>query len=497
MHPTPKRVSVLACVTALTAFAVFPQVVGASTWGPTVLVNTESFQTIDEGDSTTDIEIRFGDSLGEKLFWDRTYERFDFTDDIHVEGNITGSGGLAIEENIRAKGDLTINSDNGAADATLTFGNDAAAESLKFSNTTERFEFSDDVYIPNTLTVDGAATFGSTITLNGITYTFPASGQANGYVLKTNGAGTLSWEQDSGGVSMTDGELRYVNVAGDTMTGTLTIGNNAGLTASGAIQTEAGVTLNKDNAAQDATLTFGNDAGAETLKFSDSANRFEFSDDLKVGGNLSGSTLTVDGQVTIRGQNYLFPTNGGSDGQFLQTDGAGNLTWAATSVGNGSGGIVAISPEYPNAVYFGSGSAAIGQLAYAFDAASSNNYYRWTSTKGTSQNYWMALRVQVPKNFAAWDPVSPVTFQYRTGTANSAENSVTVRLLDTAGAPIVLTGGSALANTSWTTATVTGPQSTGTYTAGGYITVLIKLAATSAGSADAGTLALNWQTTTP
>lgn len=55
-----------------------------------------------------------------------------------------------------------------------------------------------DVYIQNDLEVDGvsnlagAATFGSTTTLNGLTYTWPGS-QSSGQVLSTNGSGTLSW----------------------------------------------------------------------------------------------------------------------------------------------------------------------------------------------------------------------------------------------------------------------------------------------------------------
>ena len=38
----------------------------------------------------------------------------------------------------------------------------------------------------------GAATFTSTLTVNGVTYTFPSSQTAN-YFLRTNGSGTLSW----------------------------------------------------------------------------------------------------------------------------------------------------------------------------------------------------------------------------------------------------------------------------------------------------------------
>jgi len=89
-----------------------------------------------------------------------------------------------------------------------------------------------------TLEVTGAATFGSTVSLGGVTYTFPPSdGVSSGWVLKTDSAGTLSWAASSGGVSQSEADARYVNVSGDTMTGNLVL-QGKDLTASGVIVTE-------------------------------------------------------------------------------------------------------------------------------------------------------------------------------------------------------------------------------------------------------------------
>ena len=92
-----------------------------------------------------------------------------------------------------------MNSDNGAADTIITFGSDGTAETVKFLNNEDRFEFSDDVRITGgtfasgALIVDGAAILKSTLRLNGVTYTFPTSdGSATGKVLKTSAAGVLS-----------------------------------------------------------------------------------------------------------------------------------------------------------------------------------------------------------------------------------------------------------------------------------------------------------------
>lgn len=116
----------------------------ASSWNPTLLVNTEAFQTVSEGDSAagTDVELRFGDTLNERIYWDRANAEFRFTDDVRADGNITGSG---------------------------------------------------------TLIIGGAATLKSTLRVNNVTYTFPYSdGSASGKVLATDSAGTLAWTTAAG-----------------------------------------------------------------------------------------------------------------------------------------------------------------------------------------------------------------------------------------------------------------------------------------------------------
>ena len=88
--------------------------------------------------------------------------------------------------------------------------------------------------VSGTTVFDGNARFNSTLTLNGVTYSFPSSdGTASGKVLKTNAAGQLSWSDDNnsgggGALSQTNADLRYVNQSGDTMTGALVINLSSG-----------------------------------------------------------------------------------------------------------------------------------------------------------------------------------------------------------------------------------------------------------------------------
>jgi len=149
-----------------------------------------------------------------------------------------------------------------------------------------------------------------------------ADGSASGKVLATDSAGNLSWTtvSDADSITATQADGMYVNVGGDTMTGKLLIDLTSGtdamevrqtlsgaiihaeqkLTSSGAISADGNISINTDNGAADAVLTFGNDAAAETLTFSDSTNNFIFSDDVHATGNLSASgTLAVTSAATF------------------------------------------------------------------------------------------------------------------------------------------------------------------------------------------------------
>lgn len=393
----------------------------ANTWNPTLLVNTQAHQTIEEGNGSSNIELRFGGVLNEKLYFDRANNRFTFSNSLRVNGNISATGSMS-----------------GAS-----------------------------------LNVNGAAVVGGTTTLNGATTVnanVKVRGNLSGSTLRVDGAASV------GGA----------------------------LSATGALRSGSDITINSDNDTNDASLTFGNQTAAQTLKYSNANQRFEFSKDIRVtggvraSGNLSGSTLTVDGALNLRGINYNAPTAQGASNTYLRNDGAGNLSWQTTGSANGSGGSLSLHPQYPNAVYTQSGSSAVGTLTQGADTTNKELFYRWATEETAIQDYWTWVRVKVPKNFSNWTP-TPIQFRYRTASTSAAVNYLNIRLLDTTGANVAITGGSNLVSSvadTWATATL-GNVASGTYTPDGFITILIKTATTSAGSADAGYLNINWSTTTP
>lgn len=387
-----------------------------SSWNPTLLVNTESFQIIDEGNGTSNVYIQFGQTLNKTLTYNRTTSRFEFNDNLSVTGNIRATGSVS----------------------------------------------------GSTLTVDGTSTFGGVATHN------------NNVKVRGNLSGST------------------LNVDGNSII-------RGSLSTTGAISTNGNLTINSDLDSNNAVLSFGNNATTKTLQYNNSTSRFEFSTNvsvtgnLRTTGNLSGSTLTVDGNLTLRGVTYSGPTAQGGANTFLKNDGAGNLTWATTSVANGSGNIVSMHPEFPNATYFASGATAVGTMALSYDATNRQNYYEWTTTQSALQDYWTAVRLQIPKNFSHFETASGMVVRLRTTSTNTANNYISIRMLDTAGSLVSLTSNHVQASTSantWRALSIGGVTS-GTYTPGGYITLLIKTAAKTGNVTDLGSIDFNWANTTP
>ena len=455
----------------------FPQTGAASSFDPTLLVNTESFQIIDEGDSTTDIEIRFGDTVNEKVYWNRGPARFQFTDDVHSEGNITGSGTLTVDSNVKTKADLTINSDSGAADAVLTFGSDGADQTFKFLNAEDRFEFDDDTNVVGNLTASGnliASGFGKVkgdLTLNS------DSGAADAVL--TFGSDTADQT-----FKFLNNEDRFEFDDDTNVVGNLTASGN--LIASGFGKVKGDLTLNSDSGAADAILTFGSDTADQTLKFLNAEDRFEVDDDFKATGNLlSSGGLVIDSAAVFKstlklnGVTYTFPfSDGTASGKVLKTNSAGQLSWStdATSTSySRSSGSISLSPDYAGAVYVSSGAATVGSLGLRYDSGSAVNFYRWQSTRTTNQQYWIVSRVRIPEQFTGWEAAKPIEFRYRASGA-----WLEVRALDTNNNNIALTGHTNLKATTWTTATITGPEVSGTFASGSYMTIMVKMVSSGA-----------------
>jgi len=82
-------------VSVVLSLLIFAGPVEASTWKPTALVNTEAFHSIDDTDAGADVVLKFGDTLAKTLTYDRSAARFEFNDQVYVNGNLMTMGTMS------------------------------------------------------------------------------------------------------------------------------------------------------------------------------------------------------------------------------------------------------------------------------------------------------------------------------------------------------------------------------------------------------------------
>jgi hypothetical protein len=124
-----------------------------------------------------------------------SYNAHDADTTIHLQ-----SGAVATRPAASTAGQTWLATDSGAVYLWLDNGS-AWVEANYLRNTGGTV--TGNVLITGTLGVTGATTLSSTLTIGGVTYTFPASQAANQY-LRTDGSGTLTWVNVLESLALTD-----------------------------------------------------------------------------------------------------------------------------------------------------------------------------------------------------------------------------------------------------------------------------------------------------
>ncbi len=264
----------------------------------------------------------------------------------------------------------------------------------------------------------------------------------------------------------------------------------------------------------DIALQFGGTLN-KTLTYDIISSRFEFNDDLHIQGDLTltglvngvdlgnlqsstgalkvfsggGLTIKVSGgsyrlagvttnypgnsgvAVTANSTNYVFF---GSGGLVVNTTGfpTDESYIALAQVTTNAGAVHAIAdrralqsddreqtvklvlnPEFDKASYKGDGTNNVGQLQITSETGAIRNFYVWTSTRTSLQDYEIQLNIPLSEDFVRWQSSGAyaLTIMYRSTSASAADNKLDVFVYDTAGAPVSLNGTTTdLANTNWT-----------------------------------------------
>ncbi len=127
---------------------------------------------------------------------------------------------------------------------------------------------------------------------------------------------------------------------------------------------------------------------------------------------------------------------------------------------------IKLSPEYIGASLTASGSATTNGTMTSDTihdtTAGWENYYEWTSTQGSLQDYTIAVKVMLPSDFSAWASSNAVQINYATENTATAKNKLDVSIYNMTTNPDkvvyqTLTNASGT-NGVWTTATVDDSQ---------------------------------------
>lgn len=205
-------------------------------------------------------------------------------------------------------------------------------------------------------------------------------------------------------------------------------------------------------AAGSLSLQFGGTI-AKNLSYDIDNARFNFDDDLRVQGDLTVTGLINGVDITQRSLVKVY------------------------------------EPQYEGAAYAGDGTNNVGQLSVSHSGSTLRNFYQWTSSRGTLQDYEIMLRVPLSADFEGWGSALPLSIVFRTRDGDAAANALGFRVFDTAGTEVTLTGSgtTGLQSTDWATASF-GFAGNPTWTAGGEMLIKLALSARNSSFVQVGPL---------
>ncbi len=172
-------------------------------------------------------------------------------------------------------------------------------------------------------------------------------------------------------------------------------------------------------------------------------------------GNITGTAATLETALNI-GTGWdqgIVIASGGSTNSGLVYTGAGRPTKSIT-----------LSPEYAGGILTASSSATINgsMTSDASPSANFRTYYEWSASDGTNlQDYTVAIRTKLPKDFSAW-ATNAITIDYNTEVNIAADSKFDVYIYnptDSSSVPAYFsTANKSATGKTWATLTINSTQ---------------------------------------
>lgn len=208
--------------------------------------------------------------------------------------------------------------------------------------------------------------------------------------------------------------------------------------------------------------------GADGLQidFANAGSGAQTNSGLKI--NVTSGNSNAGSQISgISIGNLSSPTNASEYALVIGSGWDRGISLASQLIYTGGGRptkTITLSPEYTGAILTASGSATItGQMtSEASTSASWRTYYEWTSTQSSLQDYTVAVRVTLPKDFDAWASGNAIQVNYNTALSGTGSNKLDLYMYnsaDTPASPVYFTTSKVSAtDKTWTTIDITGAQ---------------------------------------
>lgn len=421
-------------------------------------INNNTF-VLDEDGNATDVILTFGSVIGESIMWDDSLSRFNISDDLNIQGNLTISGTFT--------GDLAANTvENSDIQNYAITSNKIGTGAVTTSNILDGTITASDI-AGNTITASEIA--ANAITASELADNSVDNSAIQNYAISTNKISTGAITTDS----IANGTITATDIANNTITAGQ-IANNT-ITASEIANntiTSTQIALNAITASELADNSVDTAAVQNYAITSDKIGTGAITSDKIGSGAISVNNLANN---SITGDKI-------ADGTITNNDIANStINFSKMATRNKS---TLISPEYPNFALYGDGSNNLGTLDADRDVTADRNYYSWTSRKTVLNDYDIMVQFQIPEDFTAWQ-ANAIEFFYKTEDADVTDNSIDIYLQDTNGTADFT--GTGMTSTTWTSTTVANTSLTGTYTAGDYLTFGIKLSSRRNGGSGSGT----------
>lgn len=398
--------------------------------------------------------------------------KINLLDNTSITGTLDGLTGLTLSSGSITLGGLTGSGQCLVGGASAAWGSCGAGGGDNFW----QYNTSTGIIANGNLTTDlligGVSTASANFRVTGnnanrgtqVAASVSANTSFAGFVIDNKGVGDLFAASSSGVMQMVLRNNGALGLGVNLPTAKLDVNGTASISASlsfrtgaGSIQTTAGNTLTIGGATTgDIQLKAGNklgihlkangDIGVGTNNLNPRAS-FDVRPNLNNGGGTM-AIASVSGTTSFAG---LMVDNSLGDLFTASSSGITRFTIKQSGtviIGNSTDGLtfdylnggpvytgrarptqsIILSPEYAGAVLTASGSATTtgSMTSDASHSASFRTYYEWVSTQTVLQDYTVAVRITLPKDFSSW----PTTGNAMTISYNNGANAPTANKLD-------------------------------------------------------------------